>query len=150
MYHNLLSEFYHLDTGSWNSVSVCRSNMTQCVSPSHRHSRGAECCGCHYGTMFRPLQMQQRNLSWTLSVPFLSMVTRRSCLLCEWAQLITGSVSPSSVALWPTVRIWIWLSSCWKARPSFAAEQQPHKHSQGLVLAYTLLGCCCPQNRTSD
>lgn len=66
-------------------------------------------------------------LPYSLAVPFLSMVTRRSCLLCDWVQLMTGSASPSSVLRWPTVRIWIWPSSCWKVGPSIAAEPQTHK-----------------------
>lgn len=93
--------------------------------PTH-HSRSE--CKCEL--VVRLLHRQWQNGSGTLTVPFLSIVTRRSCLLCEWVQLITGSASPSSVVPWPTVRIWTWPSSCWKARPSIAAEPQRHKEEQ--------------------
>lgn len=66
-------------------------------------------------------------------VPFFSMVTRRSCLLCDWVQLMTGSPSLSSPVEWPTVRIWIWPSSSWEARPSSAARRNSIRKQLNVV-----------------
>lgn len=88
-----------------------------------RYSSGPEYRGCKHGLMVALLKLQWQNISWTATVPFLSMVMRRSCLLCDWVQLMAGSPSPSSV-WWPTVRIWIWPSS----GPSIAAKSQSHKN----------------------
>lgn len=64
------------------------------------------------------------------------MVTRRSCLLCDCVQLMTGSISPSSVVEWPAVRMWIWPSSCTTAGPSSAAESLFHENklSESLLI----------------
>lgn len=68
-------------------------------------------------------------------VPFLSMVTRRSCLLWAWdTALLWTSVSLSCPAECPTVRIWIWLLRSWvsswnAADPWLPAVRPQHRRT---------------------
>ena len=117
------------------SLSAVESfKVSHRVSSSYQHIRAADLNTVGVNMRLCCYRCSHRSFLEYLKVPFLSMVTRRSCLLCDWVQLMTGSVSPSSVVGWATVSIWIWLS-CWAAGPSIAAVPQSNKNklSQNVV-----------------
>lgn len=84
-YCTLFSQLYHSDLGCWMAFLFAVSYVSV-LYPPVKHTTGVEQdAGC---AVADPA---------TLTIPFLSMVTRRSCLLCDCVQLMTGSPSPSSV-----------------------------------------------------